>query len=437
MDLNTLRYTNITTLGPTTLLNKQAWNYMIDAVQQGGGSGVTTTDTPIASSTVTFPTYMSQYGSPSSPQSGNITVTPAAEATFYSVAYMWHNDSSVPSISGAVEISSFQRDYTLNSDNLISIVYLPSGTVAQVVTQPSSPPTILSATVENAADTQVVVNMSEPVLFSVDGFTVNPGKTINSINGSGTSTITLTLSASITNGESLTLEYDATVGDVVNTGGTALETIPPLDAISITNNVEPSSVIMSDNFDDNSVDLAKWNFVQTVDADTSVAESGQLLTISNAASATVTNFAENRFVSVLGTETGTTKALYTYVGSSSFARRNAVFFGVDENNYGAIYSSGAVLNAEVVIAGTQEYNFNSLVAKDQSVRISYDHATGNWLFDYWDGAAWSNWGSTTQSLAGDKYGGVAIISGGSFSSSGSMDDFYLSSNIGYATLNPV
>lgn len=105
---------------------------------------------------------------------------------------------------------------------------------------PAWPPTLMSAVVENAAPTLVVITFDTAMAVTDEtGFSVTVDGEAATISGAAASTnkITLTLSAAITNGEALLLTYDASAGNAENTNGTP--DVVSVDTVNktVTNNV--------------------------------------------------------------------------------------------------------------------------------------------------------------------------------------------------------
>jgi len=105
---------------------------------------------------------------------------------------------------------------------------------------PAWPPVLMSAVVEDADDTDVVITYDMAMAVTDEtGYSVTvdgTGATVSSASASG-STITLVLSASITNGEALLLTYDASTGNAENTNGTAVAVSVDTVNKTTTNNV--------------------------------------------------------------------------------------------------------------------------------------------------------------------------------------------------------
>jgi len=129
----------------------------------------------------------------------------------------------------AVKLAHWVQDEVVNCTSVNARYMVQNGDATYCAANgdavvPAWGPTLMSAVVENAADTNVVItyDMAMAVtdgtgyVLTVDGVEA----TINSASASG-STITLVLSASITNAEALLLSYDFATGNAENTNGTA------------------------------------------------------------------------------------------------------------------------------------------------------------------------------------------------------------------------
>ena len=105
---------------------------------------------------------------------------------------------------------------------------------------PAWGPRILSAVVEDAADTLVVITYDMAMAVTDEtgfGVTVDAIAATVSSAAAATNKITLTLSASILNAEDLLLSYDASTGNAENTNGTADPVAVDTVNKTVTNNV--------------------------------------------------------------------------------------------------------------------------------------------------------------------------------------------------------
>ena len=127
-----------------------------------------------------------------------------------------------------VKVTAVDDDGTPLEGNLSATFTVTSGDVTA--------PTLVSATIEDAAPTNMVMVFSEIVTGTNLGFTVagTTSAVFASISGSGTTTITGVLATAAANGETITLAYDSAVGDIVDAASNDLATF---GATAVTNNI--------------------------------------------------------------------------------------------------------------------------------------------------------------------------------------------------------
>lgn len=98
-------------------------------------------------------------------------------------------------------------------------------------------PNFLSSAVMNASPSDVVLTFDETVtLSSAGGFTVSVDSTpatINTFSGGGSNKITLTLDTSINAGQTVTVEYDESSGNVEDTDNNPLLSFGPEDVLNL------------------------------------------------------------------------------------------------------------------------------------------------------------------------------------------------------------
>ena len=149
------------------------------------------------------------------------------------------NAASEPTVIGATKITG--ADFQANTDMDI-VVYTPDGTTVeyyflQRITTggDTTPPTLVSATIEDASPTDVDLIFSESVTGTNLGWTLSgtTSTTFSSLTGSGT-TWTGTLGTAAANGETITLSYNSGTGDFSDASSNPLATI---SSASVTNNV--------------------------------------------------------------------------------------------------------------------------------------------------------------------------------------------------------
>ncbi len=99
-------------------------------------------------------------------------------------------------------------------------------------------PNYVSAKVDDAAPTQVVVVFDEPVITTDEsGFTITGTTgTITGVSGSGTEILTFTLDADVVFGENIELSYNSAVGDAIDAAGTPND-LADFGPVTIANNV--------------------------------------------------------------------------------------------------------------------------------------------------------------------------------------------------------
>lgn len=109
---------------------------------------------------------------------------------------------------------------------------------ATAITNNILAPTVVSMTVETAADKDIVIVFDEVVTGTNLGFTIGgtTSTSFASIAGSGTNTITGTLAVSMTSGETPTVAYSSTTGDIADTA-TPTNDLVTFGATAITNNI--------------------------------------------------------------------------------------------------------------------------------------------------------------------------------------------------------
>jgi len=232
-------------------------------------------------------TYFSEYT-----QTGVITI--AAPTNNFGVGASFlvlitTNASAINFPSGWAELDN---DYATDSDNYILVavfngsqwtysVRLWNGTFTDV-----TPPTLTSATVENATDTAIDLVFSEAVTltnlgFSLSGITSAP--TITSISGSGTTNITLNLSGAVVEADIPLISYDSSTGDCVYVSGNALASFTNT---SVTNNVTDLVALTAPALSAPTVDSATQISVTITDNNTTPNEVNTLMQYKTQASST-------------------------------------------------------------------------------------------------------------------------------------------------------
>ncbi len=132
--------------------------------------------------------------------------------------YFWltYDITSTPVTSHVVDAEC--TEITIAGSNYVPTTTAPTG--SRPIISDNVPPTITSASVENAAPTVVVVNFSENVVITnTNGITISVGgtnATINSFAGNNTSTLTFTLAAPVTSHQVVTFSYSSATGTITD-----------------------------------------------------------------------------------------------------------------------------------------------------------------------------------------------------------------------------
>lgn len=152
-------------------------------------------------------------------------------------------------------------------------------------------PFLVSATIEDAAPTDIVMVFNEVVTGTNLGFTIagTTSTTFSSISGSGTDTITGVLAVAAEFGETVTLSYNDAVGDIIDGDSNPLATF---SGTSVTNNIVGfignliSYWRLNDNGDD---ELASWDFTSITDITYDTGKSGNAAEFNGGTSRMTTN----------------------------------------------------------------------------------------------------------------------------------------------------
>lgn len=151
-----------------------------------------------------------------------------------------------------------------------------------------------------------------------------------------------------------------------------------------------------DNFDDNSIDTAKWD---ETDPNSRISETSQQLQISNPHSSTYAFGANNLLKSDISISSGLAIAQgyldWTDVGNNG--ANGGFSLWVDSNNYAAVTSRATTGEVALLIVdggSTVYFNQATGVARAQNYKITYDITTHDIKFYYWNGSAWTQAGTT-------------------------------------------
>lgn len=150
-------------------------------------------------------------------------------------------------------------DIVFSRRGSVSMVHLVDS--GETYTAPDvTPPTVTSATVEDADQDALVVVFSEVVTItdttglSLDGSWT--GTSITGVSGSGTNTLTFALDTPVANGESGNFVYGGT-NNIIDGSANALAA----GSTAVTNNVAASIIVMQDDFTGTTPDTSKWTIV--------------------------------------------------------------------------------------------------------------------------------------------------------------------------------
>lgn len=214
---------------------------------------------------------------------------------------------------------------------------------------PGSAPTLVSAVVNNSTPNQVTLLFSKVVtVSSYVGFFI-PTRTIQSISGNGTNTLTLTLAADVGFGDELNLNYDAATGNVEDLDGNDLATIT---AFAITNN------IISSEFFANLVNASQSDNNLTSTAASAQAVMTQKLVKASGGSVKMVVSGSSNYTAVLGVmatggiATSGELNLGVYINGSGVIKAKVIGGDVGSENYpgGSLYMrlrwDGSVVYAE-------------------------------------------------------------------------------------------
>ena len=153
------------------------------------------------------------------------------------------------------------------------------------------------------------------------------------------------------------------------------------------------TIVLFDDFNDNSIDTAKWD---ETDPASVIAETSSTLQISRALSTQL------RFVNKLQSDASITSGVavvqsdFTWTTDSADESLMMFVLYVDDSNYATISSraTGGVYRLIIVDGGSTVYNLETAIAKNKSVKITYDITSKDIKFWYWGGASWTQMGTT-------------------------------------------
>lgn len=236
-------------------------------------------------------------------------------------------------------------------------------------------------------------------------------------------------------------------------------TIGPLDAVSMFNSfgnamgagetgvdnlqssLPLSVILMSDDFNDNSVDGAKWTTVSPTNA--VVAETGQQLEIySTAASASeaglisVNTYSSSNDLIIIQAKATQPTAANISIG---FGLTLTDMTGSDRLLIGRDTATLGAYRCIVKDGGVNEINQNTGIASGKDVRIKYVPSTGAATFEYWNGSSWIEFTSTAGNAdlgtTPKVYLNIGSTSADTTSTKVLFDDFFICDN-DYSTQYP-
>lgn len=154
------------------------------------------------------------------------------------------------------------------------------------------------------------------------------------------------------------------------------------------------AVKLSDNFNDNSIDINKWS---ETDPGSQIAESGSQIQIANPHTAAIAEFA-NYLKSVVSISSGIVciQGYLTWITDSANEALGGIYLAKDSSNFARITSrsTGGKLRIDVITGGVSRYSLETTIDKGKDVKIEYDVSATTVKFFYWNGTAWVQMGTT-------------------------------------------
>lgn len=203
-----------------------------------------------------------------------------------------------------------------------------------------------------------------------------------------------------------------------------------------------SIILVSDNFNDNSIDALIWD--QSTDANVVIAETGQRLEVySTGASSTEKGLllknAQSSANDLIVVQAKTTQpetdfiSMLFGISSMPYDTNERCMIGRDTVTKGAY-------RCLIRDAGVNEIDVNTGVSSGKDTRIKYIPSTGVVTFEYWNGSAWTEFTSTAGNVdLGSSIVAFLYIGGTTTDTSATkalFDDFFVSNN-DYSTQYPV
>lgn len=261
------------------------------------------------------------------------------------------------------------------------------------------PPVLSSATITNGDITKLNLFFDEPVEITTAGWSVSASGgavTLSSVAGSSSANPIFTMSRGIVSGETVTISYNTGTGNTTDTEGNELATV---SGFAVTNGV---TIVLSDFFDDGTIDAAKWDVTDPADGVT-ISETGGRL-----------RFAENPASPVASTNDNHVDSDQTF-NTALRIFRATLYNDTDADNQAAVFkawnSSDTYATArQIQIAKTAEatpkarlrifdgatfiYDFTTTQAWNNTGYRIVIEADNDIIFQYWNGTAWTQLGTT-------------------------------------------
>jgi len=289
---------------------------------------------------------------------------------------------------------------------------------------------LTSAVVENSDKDALNLSFSKAATITTSGWSISTdgaALSISGVTGSGTTTPVFSLSRDITNGEVITISYDPASGSTTDPTG---QELAELTSFSVTNNVQPGSIIIvEDNFAGTVIDTSKWT---ETDPDGLISQNNALIGTADGTTSSRANYLN------LDTNAPSTFAVSVNVigGGLTFVTPWIdIWDGTNSNEIVLLGSSSDYTKARIVIrdGGSTVYDFNpQTVNMDNRWKIL--KSGNNVSIYYWSGS-WVQFGATqvvTLPTLTPSLQFVSALGGGQTTT---IDDFYLTS-ADYATEVP-
>ena len=155
-----------------------------------------------------------------------------------------------------------------------------------------------------------------------------------------------------------------------------------------------ATIQMQDNFDDNSIDGAKWD---ETDPDSVIAESSSTLRITNPHNNDNLNDFGCNLKSDISLSSGiiTVQCNLTWTDPGANEAFGGMFLYKDDNNYAYIGSrDSGNYRLVVTTGGVFRYDNNPGIAPAKDIKIEYDVSATTVKFYYWNTSVWTQMGTT-------------------------------------------